>query len=131
MRPLAAIIWTLIAFSLLAAGCSAPGAKRAEQLDPLLTEAGFRVTPADTTARREALSTIQPLKIQYFSYKGTPRFWFADPYVCHCVYAGNENNYQRLRQLKRERAEILDEETEQQKLLEFETLPANQVFYGD
>jgi hypothetical protein len=131
MRHFAAVISATIAFSILAAGCSASGTERAEQLDPLLREAGFIATPADSVARREALSAIQPLKMQYFWYKGTPRFWVADPYACHCVYAGNDNNYLRFRQLKRERAELLDEETEQQKLLEFETLPANQVFVGE
>lgn len=112
-------------------GCSESGTERAQHLDPLLTHAGFLVTPADTTARREALSTVEPLRVQYFSYKGHPRYWYADPYVCHCVYAGNEDNYLRLRQLKREHAEFLDEETAQQKFLEFETLPANQVFLGE
>ena len=106
-----------------------PGARRA---DGSVADAGG--IPRDSRRHhrsREALSTVEPLKIQYFAYKGTPRYWFADPYLCHCVYAGNEDNYLRFRQLKREHAEILDEETAQQKYLEFETLPANQAFYGE
>jgi hypothetical protein len=131
MRTTLLAIWGVGLLSVIVAGCSASGPRQAEQLDPLLRQAGFRVTPADTTARREALSTVEPLKVQYFAYKGHPRFWVADPFVCHCVYAGNEDNYLRLRELKHERAELLDEETAQQKFLEFETLPANQAFYGD
>ena len=131
MRPLVLATCAAIGFCLFTAGCSASGKQRAEQLDPLLVEAGFRTFPADTVARHEALSAVQPLKLQYFSYAGALRFWFADPYICHCVYAGNEDNYQRLRELKRERAELLEEETEQQKFLEFEALPANQVFYDE
>ena len=52
--------------SCLTAGCSESGAHRAGRIEPLLTEAGFRVTTADTTARREALSSLTPLKVQYF-----------------------------------------------------------------
>jgi hypothetical protein len=121
----------LIALSCLTAGCSESGAHRADRIEPLLTEAGFRVTTADTTARREALSSLTPLKVEYFEYQGKPLFWFADPYVCHCVYAGDETNYDRFRQLKRERAEYLEEETAQQKYLEFMTSPVNQVFLGN
>jgi hypothetical protein len=121
----------LVALSGLFAACSESGAHRADRIEPLLTEAGFRVTTADTTARREALSSLTPLKVQYFEYNGKPLFWFADPYVCHCVYAGDETNYDRFRQLKRERAEYLEEETAQQKYLEFMTSPVNQVFLGN
>ena len=121
----------LIALSCLTAGCSESGAHRAGRIEPFLTEAGFRVTTADTTARREALSSLTPLKVQYFEYNGQPVFGFADPYVCHCVYSGDETNYDRFRQLKRERAEYLEEETAQQKYLEFMTSPVNQVFLGN
>jgi hypothetical protein len=121
----------LLLLPLTAAGCSETGAERAQRLDPLLTQAGFRVSPADTEDRREAMSSLTPLKVQYFEYKGKPRFWVADPYVCHCVYTGDETDYDRLHQLKRERAEFLDEETAQQKYLEFMTSPVNQVFLGD
>jgi hypothetical protein len=131
MKLTRAVTGLLIVLLCSAAGCSETGAERAERLDPLLTQAGFRVAPANTEVRREALSSLTPLKVQYFEYKGKPRFWVADPYVCHCVYAGNETNYDRLRQLKRERAEFLDEETAQQKYLEFMTSPVNQVFLGE
>jgi hypothetical protein len=122
----------LIAVACIAAGCSESAAHRAERLDPILAEAGFYATPADTTDRRESLSTIQPLKIQYFEHNGKLHYFFADPDVCHCVYAGDEADYDRFRQLKRrEHPALLLEETEQQKYLEFMTSPANQVFYGD
>jgi hypothetical protein len=128
MRPIVSLLFLL---QLTAAGCSETGPERAQHLDPFLTQAGFRAAPADTEDRREALSSLTPLKVQYFDYKGTPHFWVADPYVCHCVYASDETNYDRLRQLKHERAEFLDEETAQQKYLEFMTFPVNQVFMGD
>jgi len=113
------------------AGCSETGTQRAQSFDPLLTQAGFRIVPADTTDRREALSSLTPLKLHYFEYKGKLLFWFSDPYVCQCVYAGDEADYLRLHQLKRQRAEYLEEETAQQKYLEFMTSPVNQVFLGD
>jgi hypothetical protein len=128
MRP---VVGLLSLLQLTAVGCSPSGAERAQQLDPLLTQAGFRATPADSEDLRQALSSLTPLKVQYFDYKGRTHFWVADPYICHCVYSGNEANYDRLRELKRGRAELLDEETAQQKYLEFINSPVNQVFLGE
>jgi hypothetical protein len=128
MRLSAALLFLV---QLTAAGCSATGAERAERLDPPLAEAGFHTVPANTTDRREALSSLVPLKLHYFEYKGKLLFWFSDPYVCQCVYTGDEADYVRLRQLKHERAEYLEEETAQQKYLEFMSVPVNQVYLGN
>lgn len=128
MRAVTSLLVILLCFSI---GCSESGRQRAGQIDPLLTEAGFRATPADTVDRREALSTVTPFKVQYFKYRGRHLFFVADPDVCHCVYVGDEADYLRLRQLKREHPELLDEETEQQAYLQFLTTPANQALIGE
>ena len=121
----------LLLLPLVAAGCSETGAERAQRLESPLIEAGFHTVPADTTDRREALSSLVPLQLHYFEYKGKLLFWFSDPYACQCVYAGDEANYVRLRQQKHERAEYLEDWTAQQKYLEFMSSPVNQVFLGD
>lgn len=128
IRPVVGLLFVL---QLTVAGCSETGAQRAQRLEPALAEAGFHTVPADTTDRREALISLVPLKLHYFEYKGKLLFWFSDPYICQCVYAGDEANYVRLRQIKRERAEYLEEWTAQQKYLEFMTSPVNQVFLGE
>ena len=62
---------------------------------------------------------MTPLKLSYFSRKGNPSYWFADPYVCNCVYVGSEQNYDQFRRLERERAEEVTQENERRHIEEF------------
>jgi hypothetical protein len=92
----------LLTFTIAQAGCSlwqenvtAQYRHRAEQIEPLLQEAGFQRLPANTAAQRAELGSLKPLTIsRSVDNKGT-RYWFADPYVCGCMYGGNEAAYQR------------------------------------
>ena len=113
-------------------GCAESAEQRAQRLEPLLSQAGFSVVPADTPARVEKLNDIKPLKVSYFSVNGKPLYLFADPYVCHCVFRGTEQNYEQYQQLtlEQERAEELDDYAAQQTYTEFMASPSSQVFYG-
>jgi hypothetical protein len=115
----------------LAIGCTESSTQRAQRLEPMLMEAGFREVPANTPARAEKLSQMTPLKVSYFARHGKSSYWFADPYVCHCLYVGSEHNYQQLQQLKQERAEEVTQENDQRNFEQFMASPAGQVFYGE
>jgi hypothetical protein len=87
---------------LLVAGCAETARQRARRLEPLLSAAGFHMVPADSPERQQELASHTPLKMRYYVVNGRPRYWFGDPYVCHCVYVGDEAAYQRYQQLKLE-----------------------------
>ncbi len=74
----------------------------AQQIEPLLEQAGFQRLPAETTAQVSELNSLEPLTLSRSNdtRKGT-RYWFADPYLCGCMYAGNEAAYQRYREIRR------------------------------
>jgi hypothetical protein len=112
-------------------GCES-AAQRAQRIEPTLSQAGFVVVQADTPARIEKLNNIKPAKLSSFPVNGKQLYWFADPYVCHCVFRGTEQNYQMYQQLTtdQERAEALDDYATQQAYTEYMGGAANQVFYG-
>jgi len=112
-------------------GCQS-AAQRAQQMEPLLSQAGFSVIPADTPARVEKLDHFKPAKLSYFPANGKQLYWFADPYVCKCVFRGTEQNYQMYQQLSAQQlqAEALDDYQTQQAYTEYMGGAANQVFYG-
>jgi len=118
-------------------GCAESHAQRAQRLEPMLSQAGFRAVPADTPARVERLNQMKPLKVSYFSQNGKPVYWFPDPYVCHCLYRGNQQSYENYQEIKaqasseQEDAEAADDQASQRAFMEFMASPANQVFYGE
>lgn len=87
-----------LAASIAGAGCAATQVpetpiERAQRIEPMLNAAGFRVLPADTAERRVRLSSMTPLQIRFTPLNGKMQYWFADPYYCNCLYAGDEKAY--------------------------------------
>ena len=81
-------------------GCAESSQHRAQRLEPMLSAAGFHMLPPDTPQREQELASHTPLKMRYHFSNGKPHYWFADPYVCNCVYVGNEAEFQKYQQLK-------------------------------
>jgi hypothetical protein len=81
-------------------GCAETPQQRARRLEPLLSAAGFHMAPADTPQRQQELASHTPLKMRYYFANGRPHYWFADPYLCDCVFVGREAEYQKYQQLK-------------------------------
>jgi hypothetical protein len=125
------LIGFLVFQQCLAMVCAESACQRARRLEPMLTQAGFRVVPADTPARTERLRQMTPLKLKYLSRNGKWSYWFAYPDVCHCLYVGSQHNYGELQQFKQERAEAVTQENEQTIYDEFMASPAGEVFYGE
>jgi hypothetical protein len=127
--------YILLFLTLLTGGCAESHIQRAQRLEPMLAQAGFRMVPADTPARSQKLSDMTPLKMNYLSRNGKPSYWFADPYVCHCLYVGGERNYAQFEQLEQIRqeehsAQEVANQAEQTKYQEFMNSPAGGTFYG-
>jgi hypothetical protein len=117
------LLGVLLILECLAIGCAESSEQRARRLEPMLTQAGFRVVPANTPTRLQRLADITPLRMSHVSRNGTSSYWFADPYVCHCIYVGGQQEYQQFEQQKAQAAD-------QQRFEQFMASPANQVLYG-
>jgi hypothetical protein len=111
-------------------GCAESSHQRAQRLEPILAQAGFHVVSANTPVQAQRLSDMTPLKLSYSLHNGSPSYWFADPYVCHCLYVGSEQDYNEFQQLEQERAQPVTQEYDQRNYEEFMASPASQVFYG-
>jgi len=102
-----AVFFLIATFSAALFGCGSiqpqPPApqQQAEQIEPLLSAAGFRMLPADTPERQKQLESLLPLQVQYYIGKtGNLHYYMADPYLCKCMYIGSEKNYQNYEKLK-------------------------------
>jgi hypothetical protein len=127
-------VYLLLTLSVLAGGCAESHTERAQRLEPMLAQAGFQMVPANTPARSQKLNDMVPLRMNYLSRNGKLSYWFADPYVCHCLYVGDEQNYGQFEQLKQveqgERAQEVTDMDEQTKYEEFMNSPTGEIFYG-
>jgi hypothetical protein len=85
--------------AIYAAGCES-AQQRANHVETMLAAAGFHMHPAETGDHVQKLQNMKPLKLQYFFIKGHPRYWFADPKFCKCIYIGDEEDYQKYQQLR-------------------------------
>ena len=92
--------------------------QQAEQLEPMLTAAGFRRLPADTPQRRQHLQSLVPLQVSYYLGRtGTLHYYMADPDYCKCTYIGSEEDYQQYEKMKStQQFEAKEGERSQQKL---------------
>jgi hypothetical protein len=100
--------------AVLIAACSSfqeTPAQKAQRIDPVLSAAGFHIVVADSPKKQEIFSTMPPLKMHYYVAKdGKPRYWFADPYECNCVYEGDGKDYQRYQNLRLQQKLVKEEE---------------------
>jgi hypothetical protein len=102
------LIFVIATFSAAIVGCGSikPPApptpeQQAEQLEPMLAAAGFRMLPADTPERQQQLASLVPFNVNYYIGKtGTLHYYMADPDFCKCMYVGTEENYQQYEKLK-------------------------------
>lgn len=106
-----ALFCLIAAFSVTLVGCGSikesiqpqpPTAQQqAEQVEPMLSAAGFRILPADTPERQTQLQSLVPLTVNYYVGKtGTLHYYMADPDYCKCMYIGTEQSYQQYEKLK-------------------------------
>ena len=106
-----ALVFLIAALSAALAGCGSikqsvepqppTPEQQAEQLEPILSAAGFRMLPADTPQRQQQLQSLVPMQVNYYVGKtGTLHYYMADPDYCKCMFIGTEEDYQKFEQLK-------------------------------
>lgn len=86
-------------------------AQKAQRIDQVLSAAGFHMVAADTPKKQELFASMPPLTMRYYVAKdGKPRYAFADPYECNCLYEGDEKAYQRYQNLRLQQKLVKEEE---------------------
>ena len=81
------------------AGCAAVQKSEATDTEQLLAAAGFKMRPADTPEKLAHLQTLTQRKLISHERDGKVYFVYADADNCKCLYAGNQENYQRYQSL--------------------------------
>ncbi|MFZ0677329.1 hypothetical protein [Candidatus Binatus sp.] len=108
-RPISSTVFCILiaAISAALAGCGSmqppppTPEQQAEQLEPMLAAAGFRMLPADTPERQKQLASLLPMQVLYYVGKtGKLHYYMADPSYCKCMYIGSEENYQQYEKMK-------------------------------
>jgi hypothetical protein len=103
------LIFAAILASFLAAGCTFAHKVKAKSNEDLLKVSGFTAKPVDSAEAEEKFRTLPPLALTKAVRKGKNYYLYADPYRCHCVYVGNESQYEQFLILKAEREATEDD----------------------
>jgi len=85
--------------SIALAGCAAMKKSEATDTEQLLAAAGFKMKLADTPERLAHLKTLTQLKVVPHDRNGKMYYVYADAADCQCLYAGNQEAYQRYENL--------------------------------
>ena len=84
-------------------GCASLRREEATATEQLLEAAGFQMRPADTPERLARLREMPALKLVTDTREGEPRYAYADPEVCRCLYVGGPKEYAEYRRLALQR----------------------------
>ena len=99
---------TAITLAIGLTGCGMLQGPEIQSTEDRLGAAGFRIKPADTPARQQALASMPSLKMMQRIKDGQVIFTYADPYRCKCLYVGNDANYQEYKRLGRDQQDAED-----------------------
>jgi hypothetical protein len=96
------VLFAGIALSL--AGCASLQLQDTQATERMLDAAGFQVKAADTPEKVAHLQALTPGKIIRREHNGQASYIYVDRTLCHCLYAGTEEQYQAYRTLARQQA---------------------------
>lgn len=77
----------------LAAQRAAPSKPFLEKNAFYLRSAGFKIQLANDAVGQRALRALPPHRFVIHKAGGTPRYVYADPGVCNCIFSGSLDNY--------------------------------------
>ncbi|MDZ7698388.1 MAG: hypothetical protein U5R49_16185 [Deltaproteobacteria bacterium] len=83
--------------------CAAMQNREAIDTERLLAAAGFRIRLADTPEKLAHLESMTQRRLVQHENNGTVYYIYADAEQCKCMYAGNEQAYQRYQKLATEK----------------------------
>jgi hypothetical protein len=88
-------------------GCAGIDKMSPFQMDEMLVRAGFQMHTADTPKKLDFLKSLPQNRLVHKMCNKKMFYFYMDGSSCHCMYVGDEQAYQRLRQLLKE--EKMDE----------------------
>lgn len=91
------------------AACAGVQKKETTSFEDTLKASGFATKVADTPERVAQLESMPQRKLLKQSYQGDPIYLYADAAGCNCLYAGSEDDYERL-QKRIGQQDVADEE---------------------
>jgi len=91
-------------------GCAGTGKLSPFQMDEMLVRAGFQLHTADTAKKLDFLKSLPQNELIHKTYNEKVSYFYVDGSSCKCMYVGDEQAYQRFRQLAKE--EQMDEKVE-------------------
>jgi hypothetical protein len=102
-KPQAAIAATILALS----GCAAINGQMATDSEQILAEAGFSKQPQSAAqgATGAAGGTLPARQLTKVNDNGSVAYEFYDPQFCNCVYVGGAQEYAKLQELRKARAD--------------------------
>lgn len=92
LASLAAMAMVLLAWPLVAQHVT-PSKPFLEKNAFYLRSAGFRIQLANDATGQRALKALPPHRFVIHKAGGTPRYVYADPGVCNCIFSGTLDNY--------------------------------------
>jgi hypothetical protein len=102
-KPQAAIAATILALS----GCAAINGQMAADSEQILEEAGFSKQPQSAAqgATGTAGGSLPVRQLTKVNDNGSVAYEFYDPQFCNCVYVGGAQEYAKLQELRKARAD--------------------------
>ncbi|MGD8982311.1 MAG: hypothetical protein PVF42_12025 [Desulfobacterales bacterium] len=91
-------------------GCAGIDKMSPFQMDEMLVRAGFQMHTADTPKKLDFLKSLPQNELVHKTYNEKVSYFYVDGSSCQCMYVGDEQAYQRFRQLVKE--EQMDEKIE-------------------
>jgi hypothetical protein len=82
----------LLAAGVLLAGCASAPAKVAQN-DNFVTMAGFKEIPRDSPAFATVVHMVPANRFSHRTTAGVTTYYYHDPTICGCVYAGTAENW--------------------------------------
>jgi hypothetical protein len=73
--------------------------RKAKQVEPMLSAAGFKMKLADTPEKLAKVKALRQLKLKPLKRHGKLYYAYADAEGCKCTYLGNESAYQNYQNL--------------------------------
>lgn len=92
----------MLAVSPLAAQRAAPSKPFLEKTGFYLRSAGFKIQLANDPMSQRALKALPPHRFVIHKAGGTPRYVYADPGMCNCIFSGTRDNYESYLSILRE-----------------------------
>ena len=94
------IVWfntlaVIMVLGIALAGCATVEKSNAQDTQQMLAAAGFKMKLADTPEKLAHLKTLTQRKVVPHDQDGKPVYIYADAEFCRCLYAGDEDAYDR------------------------------------